>query len=49
MVDIYKPRLFQQIYNQQKEFEEAVTPAQYVDLNSDTNFLFASLSKSFDH
>ena len=35
MVDIYKPRVFQQIYNQQKEFEDAVTPAQYVDLNSD--------------
>ena len=35
MVDIYKPRLFQQIYNQQKEFEEAVTPAQYVDLSSE--------------
>jgi hypothetical protein len=26
--------VFEQIYNQQKEFEEAVTPAQYVDLNS---------------
>ena len=35
MVDIYKPRLFQQIYNQQKEFEEAITPAQYVDLSSE--------------
>jgi hypothetical protein len=34
MVDIYKPRVFQQIYNQQKEFEDAVTPAQYVDLSS---------------
>ncbi len=35
MVDIYKPKLFQQIYNQQKEFEDAVTAAQFVDLNSD--------------
>ena len=25
MVDIFKPKLFQQIYNQQREFEEAVT------------------------
>ena len=36
MVDIYKPKLFQQIYNQQKEFEIAITPTQYFDLNSDT-------------
>ena len=36
MVDIYKPKLFQQIYNQQKEFENAITPTQYFDLNSDT-------------
>ena len=35
LVDIYKPKLFQQIYNQQKEFENAITPAQYFDLNSD--------------
>ena len=35
MVDIYKPKLFQQIYNQQKEFEEAITPAQFVDLSSE--------------
>ena len=34
LVDIFKPIVFEQIYNQQKEFEEAVTPAQYVDLNS---------------
>ena len=34
MLDIYKPILYQQIYNQQKEFEEGITPAQYVDLNS---------------
>ena len=36
MVDIYKPKLFQQIYNQQKEFENEITPTQYFDLNSDT-------------
>ncbi len=35
LVDIYKPKLFQQIYNQQKEFENAITPAQNFDLNSD--------------
>ena len=34
MLDFYKPILFQQIYNQQKEFEEGITPAQFVDLNS---------------
>ena len=36
LVDIYKPKLFQQIYNQQKEFENEITPTQYFDLNSDT-------------
>ena len=35
LVDIYKPRLFQQIYNQQKEFENSITAAKYFDLNSD--------------
>ena len=35
MVDIYKPRLFQQIYNQQKEFEDTITPTQYFDLGSE--------------
>ena len=34
MLDFYKPILYQQIYNQQKEFEEGITPAQFVDLNS---------------
>ncbi len=34
LVDIYKPRLFQQIYNQQKEFENSITAAKYFDLNS---------------
>ena len=29
MVDIFKPKLFQQIYNQQKEFEDSITAAQY--------------------
>ena len=35
LVDIYKPRLFKQIYNQQKEFENSITAAKYFDLNSD--------------
>ena len=35
LVDIYKPRLFQQIYNKQKEFENSITAAKYFDLNSD--------------
>ncbi|MDC3050476.1 outer membrane beta-barrel protein [Flavobacteriales bacterium] len=35
LVDIYKPRLFQQIFNQQKEFENSITAAKYFDLNSD--------------
>ena len=35
LVDIYKPRLFQQIYNQQKEFENSITAAKYFDLSSD--------------
>ena len=35
LVDIYKPRVFEQIYTQQKEFENAITPAQYVNLKSD--------------
>ncbi|MBH83187.1 MAG: hypothetical protein CMP70_00745 [Flavobacteriales bacterium] len=35
LVDIYKPRLFKQIYNQQKEFENSITAAKYFDLSSD--------------
>ena len=50
MVDIFKPKVFQQIFEQQKEFDETVTPSQYVDLNSKTYYKIqmAKHSKGMD-
>lgn len=34
LVDLYKPIVFEQIYDQQQSIEESITPAQFIDLNS---------------
>ena len=50
MVDIFKPKVFQQIFEQQKEFDETVTTSQYIDLNSKTYYKIqmAKHSKGMD-
>lgn len=38
LVDLYKPIVFEQIYEQQQSIEESITPAQFIDLNSKTYY-----------
>ncbi|MDA8956635.1 hypothetical protein N9H19_03355, partial [Flavobacteriales bacterium] len=38
LIDIYKPKIFQEIYQQQSEYLEDVTVSNYIDINSKTTY-----------